>query len=519
MTPARRPAPRARATLPRAPKYRQRRYRSLTPLGELGAWPAAVAAACDEAKAAVPAKSRGVLALVLVLMEACQRARSARCSLTRRAIADALGYEGRWAEESVRKLLNRAWALGEVMVFDGQGFRAPGGRGLTAGVLVPVRLLQYLGALPRTRRAEVLADPLVLKALEAREDALRRELGPEAGPRPPPVLYGREGLPAPALALSQATWTGKASSPVSRSRVVPDLSPEAARPGAAEGGGPPAAVWSDGAPEAGATPPPSSAGGPGAPPGRSGGADPAREAVPSPAGGLEARGQGPAGPGGAVVRGIDGEVRVDSERLRVELERIQALLAQLRDERNALACGRDVGGRPLPPRGPGWAEERAGAAELAAQRDREREIRRLTRVVREATWATKVNWRLYRAAAQGGPVFTSSDELAELDTAIRAAVAALTTAPAAWRRLWPQVLEAIPGHAHGARRDLAGLRCVTDTGEALVFRARDEWHRSRVRDLGIATTIGAAARAVLGRELAIEILEAGITGDTRLEDL
>lgn len=512
MTPARRPAARARATLPRAPKYRQRRYRSLTPLGELGAWPAAVAAACDEARAAVPSKSRGVLNLVVVLMEACMKARHARVSLTRRALADALGYEGRWAEESVRKLVNRAWALGEVLVFDGVGFRAPGARGLTAGVLVPVRLLQYLGALPRTRRAEVLADPLVVKALEARQAALQRELGPDAAPRPPPVLYGREGLPAPALALFQATWPGKASSPVSRSGDVSDLSPELGPPGVAEGGGPPAAVWSDGAPDAGATAAAEATEAPGAPPGRPGGPDPAREALPSPADAPEARGEGPAGPSGVVVRGIDGEVRVDRGRLRVELDRIEALLAQLRDEANGFACGRDVAGRPLAPRGPGWAEERAGAAGLADLRAREREIARLARVAADARWAARVSWKSTQAAgATGGPVFTTPTELRELDSHVRAATAALTEAPPAWATLWPAVLAAVPSWAHGARRDLAGLRCVADSGEALVFRARDAYHAARVRDLGLAVTIGEAARAVLGRELLVEVLEPGTT--------
>jgi hypothetical protein len=437
------------------------------------------------------------------------RERSGRCSLTRRTIADALGYEGRWAEESVRKLLNRAWELGEVLVFDGVGFRAPGARGAAAGVLVPVRLLQYLSQLPGVRRSAVLADPVILRALQARQEALLRELGPNAGPRPPPLLYGREGLAGPEFCPTQATGPGKASSPVSRSGEVSELRPELEATGGAAGGGGPSADCPDGAGDAGAC----SANGenapfaPNAPPGELE-TPPAHVALPSPADGTAARGASPPANAGEARGAHDDEGRVDPRRVRAELDAIEALLAQLRDEANGFACGRTPDGVPLRARRrPAWAEEREGAAALAALRSRERDIARLERAAAKARFAARVGWKLSKTAeGEGMQLVDHRSERAQVGALLTAAAADLANAPVAWARLFPELRAALRPDQYGALRDLAELRCVNDAGDALVLRARDAFHADRVRDLGLARAIGIAAANILGRELAVEVL-------------
>jgi hypothetical protein len=477
------PRARPRATLPRAPAFRARQYRELHPLGELASWPAAVARAMDEAKSSIPARSRGVLALVLVLMEACIRSRSGRCSLTRKAIADRLGYRGRWADESVRKLLNRAWELGEVMAFDGQGFRAAGARGVTSAALVPVRLLQYLGALPQVLRARALADPLIVKALQAREDALRRELGDSPAPRPPPVLYGREGLPGPEFLDKQATGPGKASSSLLCSGVVPDLPPEMGPPASPRGEDAPAAPSPDGA-----TGPGASSAGAGEAPSTPGGAEAPAPVAPH----RGALATGPARERGS--GGIDDEGSLDPDRLRVELGRLRALLAEVRDEYRALACGRTVAGVPLPPPATSPREaERRGAAELAAMREREREIRRLERSSERAAQAARVAWRKHKAAeAAGGDMLhteTPSDRarrVADYDAQQG------PETPTAWCVIWSLLLE-----RDDTGRRLAPLaRCRARVeGHDLVLDAPDPFVAELVRDVFAELVDEAARRA------------------------
>jgi hypothetical protein len=436
----------------------------------------------DEARACVPAKSRGVLNLVLLLIQQCMKERSGRCSLTRKKIADDLGYEGRYADESVRKLVNRAHELGEVLVFEGVGHRAPGQRGHTACVYIPVRLLQYLGALNGARRREVLADPLILEALQAREEALQREIAAGGAPRTAPVLYGRDGVPADGWAAKQAAGPGKASRIGSSPEAVSDLSPEAAPPDVAEGGGAAAPDHSDGAADDGT----SSAGqqrpAPVVPSELAEGRPPAPETGPCPSDGTEAREAGPEAPPGAEARGHDDEGWRDPGRLRVELARIQALRAEIVDEARRRAV-QPV--KQLPP----WAIDRE--RELAATRALDGRIRDAERAATNALKAVLGASRLHRAAREEPVLQTETNadharRLADYDAQQG------PEAPTAWCVIWSLLLEV----DDTGRRLAAVARCRARlVGDDLELVAPDVYTAKMVRDLWAGDIATAAAAA------------------------
>lgn len=504
--------------LARVPRRRPRSKCSLRPV-EKAAWVYACELAVDEAEQGIEARRRGVLALVRRLVAEVKRTGRPWVDLSRRQIAELLGFEGAaapagsresgHAEEAVRRLLRRAELAGELLTFREAGHKFK--TGVPSHKIVIVRLLWRLDALPRPLRLAALGDPHVSLALEA----LRRAtLAQEASD----IASRAGGAPSPSIAAPEGAG------------CVLEAPPPLPQPPPTSGGPASGSFSLSDRFRSSTSSPPSGGAGTAAPAAREAGAErretrPAAPVTPPALDPIEPVGP-PAGPEPrrapaddrtpAVVRGQDGRVSLDLGRLREVRSRCEELLAELRREELVAEA---AASEPLPLGG--WRTpdlEARGRAELARRRDRELEVRRLAAIIADAKVAARVGWKLHRAAEpKGGPVFTSPqetrDRLEAAAAALEAHRAELADAPPAWCRLFPALVERIDGlrpDGAGGRRvllleDLAALRCVADDGDALVLQARDGFHRERVRDLGLGFLVGELAVEVLERELAIEV--------------
>lgn len=457
--------------LVRLPARRDDRKRGLRPLLGTGAWPAAVATCEEECRAAVPAKFRGVLALLLVLLEDCERNRRGWSTMARSTIADRLGLRGKHAEETVRRRLRAAEELGELVVVQqaGDHVRSDGRpwHGVPTHKLIPTRLLPYLTALPRDRRLEVLRDEHVAKAIELREALLSAAIATNE---------------ASAVPANPGAWRGLGVSPVSSSLTDPSLSNvseitarvEGAAPAEPRGAVRPAGAMIE---------PDGPANGPPAPPS-----------------GAEAR-------PGAGWRALEARVRDARDRLRELLDEIAA-------ERHRLAHG-------LAPGAPrGWHDpETEGRAALAAERARAREAASLAKVIqlanREIVTAARFAESQGRKAGRSD-VFTSAQEHRRQSARFAAELAGQAEhqheAPAPWRTIWRDLFEHAR-HDSDARAlswlaQLAVVRAHLD-GDELVLVVPEGSERSAtfLRDRW-SDSIGAAARRADLSDLTIRIVDA-----------